>query len=242
MLTTLQLRSFGRDGYLVVPDIIDKDRQAAALARIDELQHETAPGMTGPHSHWRDAADEPILMGLLTDTAALDCVASLLSPHGVEVRPQVQVALTIPPHDHRPGRGHIDGCNPPEADGRPGSFSLLAGIVLSDQSCNNRGNLWVWPGSHMEIGDYLRREGPEALVATCGMPPADHSNGIQVHATSGALLLSHFLLSHNTGGNVSDEIRKTLYFRIKAEGHDLRWRECLRQPLLEFPTVSAAMA
>ena len=45
---------------------------------------------------------------------------------------QVQVALNIPPFPHRPGMHHIDGA-PPEPDGRPGTFTMLAGVLISDQ-------------------------------------------------------------------------------------------------------------
>lgn len=37
MLSSEQLQAFGRNGYLVVPSVIDAGRQAAALARIGDL-------------------------------------------------------------------------------------------------------------------------------------------------------------------------------------------------------------
>lgn len=45
---------------------------------------------------------------------------------------QVQVALNYPPFHHRPGGHHLDGASPP-----------LAGVLLTDQSSDDMGNLWV---------------------------------------------------------------------------------------------------
>jgi hypothetical protein len=46
----------------------------------------------------------------------------------------------------RSGRGfmyvRVHRVRPPETDGRPGTFTMLAGIFLTDQSCENAGNLW----------------------------------------------------------------------------------------------------
>jgi hypothetical protein len=50
-----------------------------------------------------------------------------------------QLATTIPPWPHRPGGPHVDGLTPGEPDGRPGTFSLLAGVWLTDQREQDRG-------------------------------------------------------------------------------------------------------
>jgi hypothetical protein len=54
---------------------------------------------------------------------------------------QVQVALNVPPFPHRPGMHHLDGA-PPGPDGRPGTFTMLAGVLMSDQRGQDAGNLW----------------------------------------------------------------------------------------------------
>src|SRR5215831_9020887 len=150
VLTTDQLASFARDGYLVVPGAVDADRCARAVARIDEMLRDRPPlpGHTGHHFYFETAAAEPLLMATLLDSPAWPLAAHLVAPLYLEARPQVQAALTFPPYPHKPGGGHIDGLTPPEPDGRPGTFTLLAGVVLSDQTRDDMGNLWVWPGAH----------------------------------------------------------------------------------------------
>ena len=55
---------------------------------------------------------------------------------------------------------------------------------------------------------------------------------------AGDLLLAHYLLGHNTGGNTSAITRETVYFRLRREGHRDRWRDFVQEPLLEFDTVA----
>jgi hypothetical protein len=106
-----------------------------ALARIDALLTEDPPpsGHTGHHFYWEPAGEEPELLALLTEPLVWTLATMLTAPRPLLAPSQVQVALTFPPYPHRPGGGHIDGFNPPGPDGRPGTFTMLAGVVLSDQ-------------------------------------------------------------------------------------------------------------
>jgi hypothetical protein len=59
---------------------------------------------------------------------------------------------------------------------------------------------------------------------------------------AGDLFSGHYLLGHNTGGNISKLARRVVYFRLRAEGHRARWRKCVQDPLFEFGPVRAASA
>jgi hypothetical protein len=50
------------------------------------------------------------------------------------------------------------------------------------------------------------------------------------------------MLSHNIGGNTSPNVRRVIYYRLQREGHRDRWRDCVRDALLEFDAVRAALA
>jgi ectoine hydroxylase-related dioxygenase (phytanoyl-CoA dioxygenase family) len=132
--------------------------------------------------------------------------------------------------------GHIDGF-PPEPEGRPGTFTMLAGVLMSDQREQDAGNLWVWPGTHLTHADYFRTHGPDAFFTAGGYPPICLPEPEQVTGQAGDLVLAHYLLSHNIGGNISPMIRRAVYFRIKRSGHDARWREFLQNPWLDYDTV-----
>ena len=66
-----------------------------------------------------------------------------------------------------PAVPHIDGISTPDNGVPPGTlyhFTALGGVFLSDVTEPDRGNLTVWPGSHLLLADHLRREGPRAVV------------------------------------------------------------------------------
>ena len=153
----------------------------------------------------------------------------------------VQVSLNIPPWPHQPGGPHIDGLTPPETDGRPGTFTMLAGIFLTDQSCENAGNLWVWPGSHLAAADHLREQGPDALLSCVPYPPVELGEARQVTTRPGDTLFAHYRLDHNIGGNTSQARREVLYFRLRRTDHRARCVRSSREPLLEFEPVRAAL-
>jgi ectoine hydroxylase-related dioxygenase (phytanoyl-CoA dioxygenase family) len=138
----------------------------------------------------------------------------LVHPGRLAVPRQAQVALNIPPRDHQPGRGHIDGVTTTERDGRPATFTMLAGLLLTDQTTENAGNLWVWPGTHRAQEAYFRGRGPDALLASRAYPDIAHPEPAQVCGRAGDLLLAHYMLSHNIGGNTSPNVRRVVYYRL----------------------------
>ncbi len=199
-----------------------------------------AAGTAGPHFYvvvdpLPDALTAPLLA-----SPARDAAHALIAPGTLEPLEHVQVSLNLPPFDHRPGGPHVDGLAPPEPSGRPGTFTMLAGILLTDQPAPDMGNLWVWPGSHRAAAAYLRERGADALLACAPYPPVELAEPRQVTGRAGDVLLAHYLLGHNIGGNVSRVTREVVYFRLRRDGHRERWRDCVRDPLLEFEPVRDA--
>jgi hypothetical protein len=241
MLDRGQVDEFAERGFLVLPRAVPPDVVAAAAEAIDELIERDPPGadVRGPYNYFPEAAQVPALAAVLTGSPAFGLAESLTGPGTLVVPWQVQVALNIPPFPHRPGMHHIDGApsTPPEPDGRPGTFTMLAGVLMSDQRGQDAGNLWVWPGTHLTHAEYFRQRGPEAFFAAGGYPPIRLPEPEQVTGGAGDLLLAHYLLGHNIGGNTSRSVRCAVYFRIKRAGHDPRWREFLQDPWLDYDAV-----
>ena len=244
VVTHADKRAFAERGYVVIPDVLSRRQVDRAVAVVDDLIAETPPpdGHRGHHFYWPALEPGHPLLGLLCDGAAFDTAEQLIRPGRLEVPRQAQVALNVPPHPHRPGRGHLDGVTPPESDGRPGTFTMLAGIMLTDQMIENAGNLWVWPGTHRAHEAYFRERGPDALLSSRGLPDITHPAPEQVLGHAGDLLLAHYMLSHNIGGNTSPNVRRVVYYRLQREGHRARWRECLQDVWLEFDAIRAALA
>ena len=119
---------------------------------------------------------------------------------------------------------------------------MLAAVFLSDESIVDRGNLWVWPGSHRGHQQLFRERGVEVLKPVSGQailldPPAWFGPGEPLLARRGDVLLAHYLLGHNTGGNTSPTTRRVLYYRLAAAGHPARWADTVLDPVTEFPSL-----
>jgi Phytanoyl-CoA dioxygenase (PhyH) len=231
-----QLRSFAERGFVVIPNVVPPPLVEAAMQRIDRLVEQNPPpaDRRGFHFYWeQNPVDTDPLAALLQESRAREMVECLIAPLALARMEQLQVSLNIPVWKHRPGGPHIDGLRATEPSGRPGTFTLLAGILLTDQTASDMGNLWVWPGSHNVAASYLRQHRPDALFdiehPTYPMAPPE-----QVLGRAGDLFLGHYLLGHNMGGNTSEVVRRVVYFRLQAEGHRTRWRDCVRDPMLEF--------
>jgi hypothetical protein len=236
MLDREQKQRFAEQGYVVAPQLVPAPLIEAAQREVrGRMAHAPPPvGHVGPHFYFLPDPLPDALRALLFNSPAIRAAESLIAPGKFEPPDHVQVSLNFPPFPHRPGGPHVDGLTPPEPSGRPGTFTLLAGIFLTDQPAENMGNLWVWPGSHRSAAAYLREHGPEALLASAPYPPVDLGEPRQVIGRAGDVLFAHYLLGHNMGGNTSGETREVIYFRLRREGHRNRWRDAVRDPLLEF--------
>ncbi len=117
---------------------------------------------------------------MLTDTPALALAEVLTSPLRIAPTRYLQVALPFPPYRHGPARGDFEGLTPTEPDGRPATFTMLAGVILSDQTKLMMGNLIVWSGTHRPVAAHLHEQGPDALLESGGHPPIEHGEPICV--------------------------------------------------------------
>lgn len=243
------LRRFDETGYLVVPNVVRDDLLKAADEEIDELLANVEPdqgdGGAGANLWFRPQAELPKCEAALRTSGALDLANELVAPHELDhAFDHIQVATTVPSWSHVPGGPHIDGHEPNQEP--PRSFTLLAGILLSDQSVPAAGNLWMWPGSHFEHQRLFTERGTRVLQQSFGHPtlldpPLELGPGVEVFGSRGDLLLSHYLTGHNKGGNTSNHVRRTIYFRLAISGHLDQWEQTFLDPMLEYAPVRQAL-
>ena len=243
------LRRFATDGFLVIPGVVPEPLLAAADEEIDGLITETPRGEgddgPGPRLWFPPRARLPRCEAVLRASPALAMADELVAPLGLDhAFDHIQVATTVPPDPHVPGGPHIDGHAPGQDP--PASFTLLAGVLLTDQSSPRSGNLWVWPGSHHDHQTVFRERGSRALQATGGhstllTPPPVLRPGKPVLGRRGDLLLAHFLLGHNKGGNTASHERRTIYYRLAVPGHAARWEDTFLDAWTEYAPVRAAL-
>jgi Phytanoyl-CoA dioxygenase (PhyH) len=248
-VTSAQLTAFRERGFVVIPGVLDERTLACGhrIATAMLTAEPASPDHAGPYFLWpqfagsADGAPEHGLHRFYRGCGVDELAAQLLRPNLPPDDPDfAQLAITIPVWPHRPGGPHVDGINPPLPDGRAGTFSLLAGVWLTDHEVLNRGNLWVWPGSHLRAGAWLAEHGAEALSRLrpeLSYPPVELGVPLQVTGPAGSVLLAHYLLGHNIGGHdgpAGAPIRQVIYYRLRARGHRARWREAVTDPLAEF--------
>ena len=243
------LRGFGRSRYVVVPEVVSEDLLQAAEDEIDQLLTTVAPdegsGGAGANLWFPPCAQLPMCDAALRRSGALEIANELVEPFKLDhAFDHIQVATTVPPWSHVPGGPHIDGHGPNQDP--PGTFTLLAGILLSDQSVPGVGNLWIWPGSHLEHRRLFAERGTRVLQQSFGHstlldPPLELGSGIEVRGRRGDLVLSHYLTGHNKGGNTGTHVRKTIYYRLAVAGHAEQWEQTFIDPLLEFSPVRRAL-
>ena len=237
--------SFREQGFVVIPELLSSAQIAAGREIIASLLEKQpyAEGYVGAHFLWPRFDGDRQLLEFYRETGIADLGGELLrSDLRVEEPDFAQVALTIPPWPHRPGGPHVDGLTPGLADGTPGTFTMLAGIWLTDHEQLDRGNLYVWPGTHLRFGTYLAEHGADALSRVEEMNPGPYpkielGESVQVSGPAGSVLFAHYLLAHNLGGHwgsADDERRETIYYRLHATAHRTHWRDAVTAPLTEF--------
>ncbi|WUJ68768.1 phytanoyl-CoA dioxygenase family protein [Kribbella soli] len=238
-----QREHFREQGYVVVPGVLTTAQLATARGIVATMLEREPPEGTGAHFLWPRFDGGHPLLDLYRAIGLADLAGELLRPGlGVQEPDFAQVATTIPPWPHRPGGPHVDGITPGLDDGTPGTFTMLAGIWLTDHDEPDRGNLYIWPGTHLRFGTYLAERGADALARVDEMNPGPYPDipldaPIQATGPTGSVLFAHYLLAHNVGGHfgaATDVRRETLYYRLQATGHRERWREVVTNPLLEF--------
>lgn len=246
VLSGQELRNFASNGYVLLRNVIPEHLLVAADAEIDGVVSEDPPppGTVGHHFYFLSPERLPAADAALRSSPALHLAEEFVRPylldHGLE---HIQIALNIPPYQHRPGGPHLDG-HRPEQD-RPRSFSMLAAIFLCDESVPDSGNLWVWPGSHLAHQRLLGEQGVGALLPVSGHPlsldqPPQLAAPHPILARRGDLLLAHFLLGQNIGGNLSTHTRRILYYRLSCADHDKRWADTFLDAFTEYRPVRDA--
>lgn len=243
VLSNTQIDEFAERGYIVVPQVVPGDILDKAAQRIEGVAATDPPAedKRGAHFYFLDTKDEPALIAPLTDSPAFGIAEELAGRGTLEVPGQVQIALNIPPYPHRPGLPHIDASNAEPAEGPVrGTFTMLAGILMTDQLTENSGNLWVWPGTHLTHAAYFRRHGPQMF---CAYPPIELPAPEQVTGHAGDLLLAHYLLGHNIGGNLgSEQARRALYFRISNIDHGSHRDQFLQDAWFDYEPMRSQPA
>jgi hypothetical protein len=242
VLSAAQRAALVRDGYVVLPQAVPRPLVERALAAINQcLGRGLDPRRVDEYrarSFCPELQDDAAITGLLRQSAVWAAAESLLGAGKVKAPRTGQIALSFP--TSRPARAHphLDGMYTP-TNGVPRgeilSFTLLAGVMLSDVAAPSSGNLVVWPGTHALYQDYFRRRGPQSLLE--GMPDLPLGEPVPVTGRAGDAVLCHYQLAHAAGPNTSPHVRYAAYFRLEHVDHKRQRWECLTDIWREWPGI-----
>jgi ectoine hydroxylase len=215
-MTAQQRAGFERDGFLLLQGMLSQAEVAFYAGALDCVYRaRQAAGSVPPGGamHLLSAVTHcPEAAGLIDHPRAFSLVWSVLgwNVHICHSHLDVHPPLT----QRRPPRyeWHQDGGRQNreiETDPRP-RLSVKLAFWLSDLSQPGRGNLKVWPGSHLRN----RIDGPPRRDMAWPDPPG----AIEVCASPGDALLFDRRLWHARSDNYSLVTRKAMFF-----GYTLRW-------------------
>jgi hypothetical protein len=246
VLSDTQVASLHRDGYVHLPGAVPAGLVQQALAAINQsLGRGIDPAQLETYrsrSFCPELQTAREITELLYGGAAWEVAESLAGPRRIKRPGRGQIALAFPtPGPPGPAYPHLDGMYSPTNGvprGKVLSFTMLAGVMLSDVAAPSSGNLVVWPGTHHLYQDYFRQRGPRSLLE--GMPDVPLPLPVPVTGRAGDAVLCHWQLAHGVGPNTSPHIRYAVYFRLEHTDHARQRWECLTDIWREWPGMRAA--
>jgi len=211
-MTSEQKAFYAEHGYLHVKGLLTSGEAADYRARIHALaerQGETDAtwdsvkgGTSIQHSHdvhFRDAAFTRLLLDPRITGLAADAIG------GPNVQLHHNKMFIKPPENGSPFPMHQDFPYFPHRD-----HSLIAMILHFDDAPTERGCLCVYPGTH--------RLGPLPSIGSDHHLPEEIfpiSGATPIPAQAGDAIVTHYLLVHGSGVNVSDQPRTTLLIQMR---------------------------
>lgn len=240
-LTQEQKQKIRNDGYLVLPAYVPEKLTNVALRAIN---HSVGKGMEPKDipsfratSYCPELRNTPPIIDLLHKTSLWKTAESLIGSGKLRLVGPPQIALRFPAME-TPGElhPHLDGMYSPNNRVQKGtiqSFTMLAGVFLSNTPNQFWGNFCVWPGTHHLFEKYFQEHGPESLLK--GLPPISLPEPEQILAQTGDALICHYQLAHTVVLNVSPHIRYAVFFRLAHADHASRKNEALTNLWREWP-------
>ena len=244
LLTEEQIEEFIEKGYVIIPDAMPVELLDAAQAHCDEAydsgnynrKQKIGSEVGIPAFDWKVKGAAVVM-----ESGAQTVAQQLLGEDKIALRVNMgQVAYitqsevfaeeggwTATQHLKK-RKWHIDAGDGDHGD--VGSeFSVLLGIALSEgqEVDENRGQLTVFPGSHGKVHRFLREtirntaEGEDAIAKfKRDKKDLDIGEPVRVCMKRGDLLIAHQRLAHVPGVNLTEMVRKNVYFRVARKDLD----------------------
>jgi ectoine hydroxylase-related dioxygenase (phytanoyl-CoA dioxygenase family) len=225
MLTDAQCAAYRRDGYLVVPGLLDPATLARARAALDAMLAGAAGRQTHDAvydlepGHRPDAprvrriktphVNHPCFAELAALPALLDALRRLLGPSGVRLHGS-KINLKSPYYGS-PVEWHQDWAFYPHTND-----DILAVGVMLDDATEANGPLLVLPGSHTGPVFDHHAEGYFCGAMDLARDGVDVGRAVPLLGPAGSVSFHHVRLVHGSAQNTSDRPRALLLYEYAA--------------------------
>ena len=240
-LTRQEKVEFVRNGFVKIPGVVSLQKINVALRAINHsvgkgIDPDMVPSFRAG-SYCPELRGKPAITDLLFETPLVKLAESLTRKDGLKLEGGGQIALRFPVME-KPGEmhPHIDGMYSTRNRVKKGTiftFTMLAGVFLSDAPNRFWGNFTAWPGTHRSFGDYFREHDVDCLQKGM-LPKVKMPEPVQVLAKAGDVILSHYLTAHTVVVNVSPYIRYAVFFRLSDRNHSLHRHRAFSDIWLEW--------
>ncbi len=231
-LADSQVRSFKREGFLVVRNVLDSELMARARKRMwdgapSSLKEEDPTSWIGPfspseestdkenvrkHYSWkyREPGRETWMIELLATNRAVWSMAEQLLGAGTLARPERirGIYSTLPEGDltERKTRCHVDA--------HPFHLGVVGYI---DTVAPKGGAFTVWPKSHATFFNnfYSRYRMEPAAKHAESLETINKQEYVDCHGDPGDIVFWHHRLGHAAGHNRSSQIRKAILYDFR---------------------------
>ncbi len=197
---------YEREGYAILPEVLDADLIAEASAHVDWLLAKHPDLRPEGLHHWLVQHD-PFWVRLVSDPQLLDRVEAFIGP---DIALFASHYIAKPPNDGMPVLWHQDGSYWPLEPMEVITFWL----AVSDSTPEN-GCMRVIPRTqHMEL-QTMRERKEFANVLNSGMDESlvDESQAVDIVLNAGDVSVHHPNIVHGSNANTSDHWRKGLTIR-----------------------------
>jgi len=247
-LTQQQKLEFVRNGYMKIPGVVSQQKINVALRAINHsvgkgIDPEMVPSFRAG-SYCPELKGNPAVTDLLFETPLLKLAESLTRKDSLKLQGGGQIALRFPamekPAEYHP---HIDGMYSTGNRVRKGTiftFTMLAGVFLSDVPNRFWGNFTAWPGTHRSFGNYFSEHDVDCLHRSL-LPKVKMPEPVQVLAKAGDAILAHYLTAHTVVVNVSPYIRYAVFFRLTDRNHGLHRSRVFSDIWFEWPGLKEVL-
>ncbi|WP_436924889.1 phytanoyl-CoA dioxygenase family protein [Halosimplex amylolyticum] len=245
-ITDAERRSFARNGFLVLDDLLDAGSVAAGREAVVDAIDVDPDDPEQVVGHGYDVDVEGVDQAPFTRIAeALFPAAEGLVGEDVLAPPGsgMQVALNFPDEDAGAATtgpksvdGHLDGYASFDENPEVTTFQLGAAVYLDDVGPRG-GGFTVWPGSHRVAAEYFDDHALETVggkpnnsqIPALGDEPGewdyderlhDQCDPYEIAGDAGTVVLWHGLLTHNAGINNGERVRMAAISRFAREDQD----------------------